>query len=413
MELVGRDGELASAGRAIEEARRGGGRVLGITGEAGIGKSALLAAIAERAEGLVIVEGRGVEHERDVPFGLAHTAMLPHVDDLPPGAIDAVAPGFGGLTCLCPPSVGPAERFHLHRAARSLLELLGRRRPIVLLLDDLHWADEASIELVLHLLRRPPAVGHLLAFAARPSGPVPRLLDALRSAPGSEQITLQRLGHDASLAMLGDVADGALRERLAREAAGSPLFLRELARAADRLSPGRLPPTVVAAVEQEVAALSVESRTLAQGAAVAGDPFDPELAAATAGVAPDAAMLDRLVAGGPRHADRAGPGVRVPASARAPRDLRPDLPGLAAGGARARRRSARAPRRGRHRAGLPRRALRPRRRRGGDRTALRAAEAAARRRRRRPRTGTRASLRLVREDDHERARAAGAAWRWR
>jgi DNA-binding CsgD family transcriptional regulator/tetratricopeptide (TPR) repeat protein len=299
MELVGRDGELASAGRALEEARRGRARVLGITGEAGIGKSALLAAIAERADGLVVVEGRGVEHERDVPFGLAHTAMLPHVAELPPGAIDAVAPGgFPGLSCVCEPDVGPAERFHLHRAARALLELLGRRRTLVLLLDDMHWADEASIELVLHLLRRPPAVGHLIAFAARPSGPVPRLLDALRSAPGAEQMTLERLGHDASVAMLGDVADPALRERLAREAAGSPLFLRELARMADRVSPGRLPPTVIAAVEQEIVALSVESRTLAQGAAVAGDPFDPELASATAGLAPDAAMLDRLVVAG-------------------------------------------------------------------------------------------------------------------
>jgi DNA-binding CsgD family transcriptional regulator len=295
MELVGRDGELAAAARAVEEARRGAGRVLGIIGEAGIGKSALLAAIAARADGLLVIAGRGVEHERDVPFGVAHTAMLPHASALPPGAIEAVAPGLDVAPCVCAPNVGPAERFHLHRAARALLELLGRRRPLVLLLDDLHWADEASIELVLHLLRRPPAVGHLLAFAARPAGPVPRLLDALRSAPGSEQLTLVRLGHDASVAMLRDVADAALRERLAREAAGSPLFLRELARAADRPAAGLLPPTVTAAVEQEVAAQSPESRTLAEGAAVAGDPFDPELAAATAGLVPDPAVLDRLV----------------------------------------------------------------------------------------------------------------------
>src|SRR4051812_24586074 len=236
MELVGRDVELATVTRAVDDARRGAGRVLGVLGEAGIGKSALLDAAAERAReaGMLVIAGRGVEHERDVPFSLAHMALLPHVDDLPKGAIDAVAPGFDGLACVCEPDVGPAERFHLHRAARALLELLGRRRPVALLLDDMHWADEASIELVLHLMRRPPGVGHLLAFAARPSGPMPRLLDALRSAPGGEQITLERLGHDASVAMLGDVADAALRERLAREAAGSPLFLRELARVADR-----------------------------------------------------------------------------------------------------------------------------------------------------------------------------------
>jgi DNA-binding CsgD family transcriptional regulator len=297
MELVGRDAELATVTRAVDDAGRGTGRVLGILGEAGIGKSALLEAVAERARGagMLVISGRGVEHERDVPFGLAHTALLPHVGDLPRGAIDAVAPGFDGLSCICAPDVGPAERFHLHRAARALLELLGRRRPLVLLLDDMHWADEASIELVLHLMRRPPAVGHLLAFAARPIGSTPRLLDALRSAPGSEQLTLTRLGHDASLALLASVPDAAVRERLAREAAGNPLFLRELARLADRPN-GALPPTLVAAVEQEVATLPDDVRTLLEGAAVAGDPFDPELAAVTAGLESDAAALDRLVA---------------------------------------------------------------------------------------------------------------------
>src|SRR4051812_11933259 len=147
MELVGRDGELAAAHRAVEEARRGAGRVLGVIGEAGIGKSALLAAIEARADGLLGIEGRGVEHGRDVPFGVVHTALLPHAGALPRGAIDAVAPGLGGPSP-CAPDVSPAERFHLHRAGRALLELLGRRRPLVLLLDDLHWADEASIELV-------------------------------------------------------------------------------------------------------------------------------------------------------------------------------------------------------------------------------------------------------------------------
>src|SRR6185503_10830541 len=100
----------------------------------------------------------------------------------------------------------------------------------------------------------------------------------------------------AALELVADVGDTALRERIASEAGGNPLFLRELARTA---SPGEaaLPPTLLAAVQREIAALPPASRALLDGAAVSGDPFDPELAAAAAGIeAADAlAPLDDLV----------------------------------------------------------------------------------------------------------------------
>ena len=73
----------------------------------------------------------------------------------------------------------PAERFRYHRALRSLLAMIARERPVALLFDDVHWADEASVELVLHLLRRPPAGPVLLGFAMRPVDPARRLLDAV------------------------------------------------------------------------------------------------------------------------------------------------------------------------------------------------------------------------------------------
>ena len=73
VQLVGRDRELAAAARAVADAQGGTGRVLGVLGEAGIGKSALLGAVAAQARsaGFLAIEGRSVEHERDVPFGLA------------------------------------------------------------------------------------------------------------------------------------------------------------------------------------------------------------------------------------------------------------------------------------------------------------------------------------------------------
>ncbi|MDA0165875.1 AAA family ATPase, partial [Solirubrobacter ginsenosidimutans] len=276
MELLGRDPQLAAATRAIGEVRRGSGRVLGLLGEAGLGKSAMLAEIGERARaaGLRVVAGRGAEHERDVPFGVMCDAL---------GEL-AGAPG----------DVPVAERFRRHRAVAAGLERLA---PVALLLDDLHWADEASLELVLHLLRRPVPVPALLVLATRPVGPAGRLLDAARSARGWEQLELAPLGRADAHAIVAGVADAAVRERVVREGRGNPLFLRELARVADRAD-GALPASLVAAIGLEVAALSSVPRALIDGAAVTGDPFDPELAAAAAGLEVDVALhaLDDLVA---------------------------------------------------------------------------------------------------------------------
>jgi DNA-binding NarL/FixJ family response regulator len=280
MGLVGRDVELETATRAVREARAGDRRVLAVVGEAGIGKSALLAEVARRAErsDMLVLRGRSVEDAREVPY-----ATVVDTFEGTPAELDLTA------------TAGPAERFRRNRERRALLEQLGRERPVALVLDDLQWADEASLELVVYLLRRPPSAPHLLAFASRDVDPVPRLLDAARSAPGFEQLALEPLAHEASLSLLADVADPVVRERVAREAAGNPLFLGELARAAAR--PGdALPRTVSAAVTLGLATLDPAARALLDGAAVAGDPFDPELAAAAAGVEPDPAALDVLVA---------------------------------------------------------------------------------------------------------------------
>src|SRR4051794_24440597 len=254
-------------------------------GESGIGKTALLAEVARRARanGLSVLHGRGAEHERDVPFSLAIDALEDHADA---GEIQALVTG----------DVLPAERFRHHRAVRGLLERLAERRPLALILDDLHWADDASVELVLHLLRRPPRGHVLLAFALRPVDPALRLLEAARTAPGWRQLTLEPLAHDTALALLEvTVRDLPLRERIAKEAAGNPLFLHELGAAAGR--PGNeLPRTLLATVALELAALDETSRTLVDGAAVAGERFDPELAVAAAGLDVPESALDALVA---------------------------------------------------------------------------------------------------------------------
>jgi DNA-binding CsgD family transcriptional regulator len=298
VELLGRERELDAAARAVDAARAGAVRGVALLGEAGIGKSALLAAIADRAAeaGLRVLHGRGVEHERAVPFALVVDAFDRWVAALHPARLSTLGTELGDILPAAggPPGRPAVERIRYHRALRALVELLSRETPVALVLDDLHWADEASLEFVLHLLRRPPDAPLLLAFALR--RPVPRLVDAVRAAPGFEPLDLGPLERRHALALLAGVTDPRRRERIALDAAGNPFFLRELARAAT--VPGdSLPRTVVASIQIEVAALDDEARALLQGAAVAGDPFDPELAAAaTGGTSPVGAALDRLVA---------------------------------------------------------------------------------------------------------------------
>src|SRR6185312_13846809 len=75
-----------------------------------------------------------------------------------------------------------AERYRLHRAVRALLELIAEPTGLVLVLDDLHWADEGSAELLDHLLRHPPRARLVLAVAGRQRQTSPRLWHALSRA---------------------------------------------------------------------------------------------------------------------------------------------------------------------------------------------------------------------------------------
>jgi hypothetical protein len=179
----------------------------------------------------VVLEGTAAEHERDVPFGVVIDALDEHVSTLHPRRVEALGPDLGAVlpaASIGAPATGAAgasECFRYHRALRSLIELLGRARPVALLLDDLHWADEASVELVLHLLRRPPRAPHLLAFALRPVEPASRVLAAARSAATFAPLALRPLSHAHSLELLSALPDHAVRERVAREAAGNPVYL--------------------------------------------------------------------------------------------------------------------------------------------------------------------------------------------
>ena len=184
----------------------------------------------------------------------------------------------------------PDERYRSHRAVGTLLALLANRRPLVLALDDVQWADDASIELLSHLLRRRPSGPVLLAFAYRPRQIAPGLLAALGSPPegATASLDLRPLGPADVDKLLGRDVPEAERVELHRESGGNPFYLQELLRAgrtAGRSRPAtepwttEVPEAVTGALASELRGLSSESRAVLEGAAVLGDPFDPELAA--------------------------------------------------------------------------------------------------------------------------------------
>ena len=122
------------------------------------------------------------------------------------------------------------ERYRSHRAVRALLELLAAAKPLVLLLDDFHWADAASVELLGALLRRPPTAAVLIALAHRPHPLPERFSAALERAHRSSQVIRIELGEltpAEARELLGAGVDvGALYE----ESGGNPFYLEQLAR---------------------------------------------------------------------------------------------------------------------------------------------------------------------------------------
>ena len=312
--MVGRERELGALARALERLAGGGAAFLVLEGEPGIGKTRLLGELSAQADrrGCLVLGGRATEFERDAPYGPWVDAVEPHLgsldgprlrrlagDDLAPLA--AALPAFAGALGTPAP---PAERYLVHRALRGLLERLATPRPLVLCLDDLHWADPASLDLLAALARRPPEGAVLLAVAHR-EGQAPGSLRAALSeaarAGRAERLAPAPLSRDEAAALCGrDVG-----AELYGLSGGNPFYLEQLARArpaargAAGPGPGGagIPAAVAAALAAELEALPRQARRVLEAAAVAGEPFEPDLVADVAGLGEEAtlAALDALL----------------------------------------------------------------------------------------------------------------------
>ena len=278
----------------IAAARDGHSGALVLRGEAGIGKSALLAHAADLADGMLVLRGTGIETESELPFAGVHRLLRPlHdlVDRLPSPQHAAWASAFGD---------GPAvttDRWLLSLAVLNLLAEAAVTAPVLCVVDDGQWLDTASADALTFVARRVHAEGIAMLFAARD--------DPLRpfEAPGLAELRVTGLDADAADALLAEHASvpvaASVRDRVLSGTLGNPLALAELAETLTRAQldgsaplPDRLP--VGADVEQlfgdRVRRHPADTQTmLLVAAANDSDDLDTVLRAAhELGIAPDA-----------------------------------------------------------------------------------------------------------------------------
>lgn len=214
------------------------GRALWLRGDAGIGKTVLLEQTGRYAagRGLRVLRATGSEEERELPFGVLHQLLWALPRDT--GALSGDARAALDRALGVDPDA-PGAPYPVSAATADLLASVARSRPLALLVDDLHWTDDSSAEVLQSVQRRLDALPVVLVAALR------RDTGARLDPTGAEVLDLTPLTDTAARAVLGalhpDLADAA-RDRVVQEAAGNPLALVELpARLAAPERSGRAP----------------------------------------------------------------------------------------------------------------------------------------------------------------------------
>jgi DNA-binding SARP family transcriptional activator len=283
--FVGRAPELRRLEAALDAAAAAQGGAVLIAGRAGIGKTHLSAELMDRARrrGASVLSGRCIQL---VGSGLPY---LPLVDALRPirgsSALDELADELHELPRLVPDltgrrnggpddHAGPDSRLRLFEEVLAVLERLSAAAPLVLVLEDLHWADESTLDLVAFLAhtvrdRRIVLVATYRSEAVEPGDH----LHALASSAGVTSLQLEPLDPDEVKAMLAASGDRLLSTELlaaiSQRSQGNPLFARELLAAATR-GETEMPPALRDLLLASVARLDAGTRSVLRVVAAAG-----------------------------------------------------------------------------------------------------------------------------------------------
>ena len=220
--LTDRDGERDVLDRLVDAVRAGESRVLVIRGDPGVGKTVLLDYLAERAGGCRVARAAGVHSEMELAFAGLHqlcAPMLDYLDRIPVPQRDALRTALG-LAAGPPP-----DRFLVGLAVLSLLSEVAGGQPLICLIDDEQWLDQATELTLGFVARRLAADPVALVFSARDPG---------AELAGQPELVVEGLRADHARALLDSALTGPLdarvRDLIVSETRGNPLALLELPR---------------------------------------------------------------------------------------------------------------------------------------------------------------------------------------
>jgi DNA-binding CsgD family transcriptional regulator len=222
MTLLGRREQCRHLDGMLAEVRAGRSRVLVVRGEPGIGKTALLTYAAGTAPDFQVARAEGVQSEIELPFASLRQLcgrMLSRLDGLPAPQLDALAVAFG-IRSGCAP-----DRFLVGLAVLGLLSEEAADQPLLCLIDDAQWLDQASAQALELVARRLDAESVAVIFGTRESRAAPNL-------DGDAELVLEGLSDSDARALLASVMPGRLdervRDRIIAESGGNPLALVQL-----------------------------------------------------------------------------------------------------------------------------------------------------------------------------------------
>jgi DNA-binding CsgD family transcriptional regulator len=324
--MVGRRSELELLRLALDDAVEGHGRTVFVTGDVGVGKTRLVQQLSQEAarREMLVASGSAYAAESGVPYGIISDALVPVLRALPPGALTVLARGTErelgtilhglpiGREPAAPASADEDRKARLLWAFAQFLGRLAERQPLLLVMENAHWGDASSLELLHFLARQLRHFSILLLVTWADEGrELPSALRMLeRSLTGRGEATLRRLPplsrtdvRDLLVRTFELSGEGttALAERLHERTGGNPLFVDQLVRhlmavGAITWDGGRwqlaevadlgFPATIREALDERLAALDPSARRVADAASVLGSRAPLPLLHAVSGLAP-------------------------------------------------------------------------------------------------------------------------------
>jgi DNA-binding NarL/FixJ family response regulator/tetratricopeptide (TPR) repeat protein len=303
--FIGRSAELGRLEKLLERTEQGRRAVALVGGDAGVGKTRLLAEVYERARthGTRVLVGSCME-TGDV--GLPYLPFLDAFHDLGSsreeadvvGKVVTSIPALGRLVAT-PSGAGPVasrrdefEQVELFGGVLSLLTRLSELAPLLVVIEDIHWADRSTRDLITFLVRslRTERVGFIASYRSdelHRRHPLRPLLAGLVRMSEIERIELQPFSREELAehleALVGERVDGAVVDRILARSEGNAFFAEELVAAGAIKSNVVLPEALADVLRERIEALSQPARDLLKVASVAGQRVSHELLVAAAG----------------------------------------------------------------------------------------------------------------------------------